>query len=89
MVKIKANFEKWDKSDTDTEPKPRNSIIGPVVVMHATANISASSNNIPNIARIIVTRAKLTINNIKKTQAIKTEISGLFMFLSIPAIDEG
>ena len=72
----KVNFEKYDNSTNNEGPTSTNSIRGPVVVRVATAITSASSNNSPNIERLIVIKARLTINNIKKTHAIKTEISG-------------
>ena len=66
MLTAKINFEKDDNSEIKEEFKPTASTIGPVVVKQATASTIASSNNIPNIARIIVTEAKLTIKSIKK-----------------------
>ena len=70
-----TNLEKYDNSRNSEQSKPTNSVRGPVVVRVAIARTSASSNNNPNIERIIVTKAKLTMNNIKKIHAIKTEIS--------------
>ena len=89
MLIAKVNFEKYDNSDISKDSKPTASIIGPVVVRQATARTSASSNDIPNIERIIVTKAKLTKNNIKKIHAIKTEISRFFKSILDPAVDEG
>ena len=84
-----VNFEKYDNSTNNEGPKSTNSIRGPVVVKVATAITSASSNNNPNIARIMVIKARLTMNNIKKIHAIKTEISRPFRLILEPAIDEG
>ena len=68
---------------------PTISMIGPVVVRQAMVRTSASSNDIPNIAKIIVIKAKLTIKSMKKTQAIKIEISRLFKLILDPVMDEG
>ena len=89
MLIAKTNFGIYDNSDTSEDSIPTTSASGPVVVRQATARTSASSNNIPNIARIIVTKAKLIINNIKKIHAIKTEISKVFWSQLGLANDEG
>ena len=89
MLAIKTSFASCDSSETIRGSKPKISIIGPVVVRHETARTSASSNNIPNIARIIVTKAKLTTNNIKKIHAVKPEISRLVNLMFDPGIEEG
>ena len=88
MLIAKASFEKYDNSDISNESIPTVSISGPVVVKQATARTSASSNNTPNVASIIVTRAKLITNNIKKIQAMKTEIQG-FSNPTDPTNDDG
>ena len=89
MLAIKTSFASCDNSDTKRGSKSNIWIIGPVVVRQETARISASSNNIPNIARIIVTRAKLTTNNIKKIHAVKPEISRLVKLMFDLGIEEG
>ena len=89
MLITKVNLDKYDNSRNSEQSKPTNSVRGPVVVRVAIARTSASSNNNPNIERIIVTKAKLTMNNIKKIHAIKTEISRLFRLVLDPAIEEG
>ena len=68
---------------------PTISMIGPVVVRQAMVRTSASSNDIPNRAKMIVIKAKLTIKSMKKTQAIKIEISRFLKLKLDPAIDEG
>ena len=89
MLITSTIFGKRDKSDNIEGSKPRTEIIGPVVVRQATAITTASSNNKPNIARIIVTEAKLTMNSIKKIHAIKTEILRLLSLTFVTGIEEG
>ena len=89
MLITKANFEKCDNSDISEVSIPTASISGPVVVRQATARTSASSNNIPKTARIIVTKAKLTINSMKKIHAIKTDIFRLFNLTFTTGVEEG
>ena len=89
MLIAKINFEKNENFNIKEEFKPTASIMGPVVVKQATARTIASSNNIPNIARIIVTKAKLTIKSMKKIHAIKREILRRFRLVFVPGVDEG
>ena len=67
MLTTKINLEKFDNSEINEEFIPTASIIGPVVVKQATARTIASSNKSPNIPRIIVTEAKLTIKDKRPT----------------------
>ena len=57
MLIAKVNLEKYVNSGNSEELRPTNSVRGPVVVRVAIARTSASSNNSPNIERIIVTKA--------------------------------
>ena len=83
------SFEKIDNSVIKKSFSAIISVIGPVVVKQATASKIASSNRNSDTVRMIVKDAVLTINNMKKIHAMKTEIFMSLKRLFFTATEDG